>query len=154
MIYHDGIHMVADSLEELHSFAQSVGIKRCWFEGTKKGHPHYDVVGWRLEAAVNGGATKIGKKELLALSKRMLAIKEFEAKIFKEHGIKIERNCSGKTGGLDSTMAIHINTGLSVCSHDDRPIESIVDDLLSLAALEDSEWETKEDFRGNQILYK
>ena len=43
MIYYDGTHLVADSLAELHSFAEEVGIKRCWFQNHKK-HPHYDCI--------------------------------------------------------------------------------------------------------------
>lgn len=45
MIYFDGIHLVTDNtdLAELHEFAQRLGIKRCWFEGVRKKHPHYDV---------------------------------------------------------------------------------------------------------------
>lgn len=43
MIYTDGIHMVADSLKELHNFAKRLGIRPHWFEGVKRGHPHYDI---------------------------------------------------------------------------------------------------------------
>lgn len=43
MVYTDGTHMVADSLNELHYFASSIGLNRCWFSGTRKGHPHYDL---------------------------------------------------------------------------------------------------------------
>lgn len=44
MIYTDGTHIISDaSMQELHSFAQRVGIKRCWFENKRgKRHPHYD----------------------------------------------------------------------------------------------------------------
>ena len=48
MIYSDGIHMIADTLEELHAFANSVGLSRSYFHGTRKGHPHYDLIGkWK-----------------------------------------------------------------------------------------------------------
>lgn len=43
MIYTDGIHLVADRLQELHGFAGIIGLKRCYFEGVKKRHPHYDL---------------------------------------------------------------------------------------------------------------
>ena len=43
MIYTDGIHLISDeSLEELHQFAQSIGIKRCWYHSSSK-HKHYDI---------------------------------------------------------------------------------------------------------------
>ena len=51
MTYTDGIHLVADSLEELHEFASSIGIKRCWFHGMRKGHPHYDLPKGKRDAA-------------------------------------------------------------------------------------------------------
>jgi len=31
MVYTDGIHLVADSLEELHEFAHKIGLKREWY---------------------------------------------------------------------------------------------------------------------------
>ncbi len=43
VVYFDGVHLVADTLEELHTFAADIGIKRCWFHNNKK-HPHYDCI--------------------------------------------------------------------------------------------------------------
>jgi len=39
MIYCDGVHVAADSLAELHEWAEKNGIKRCWFH---RGD-HYDL---------------------------------------------------------------------------------------------------------------
>lgn len=36
-------HMVADTLEELHSFAEQVGIKRHFFHKQRSGMNHYDI---------------------------------------------------------------------------------------------------------------
>lgn len=45
MIYFDGVHLATDgSIEELHIFAQSIGLKREWFQSHPR-HPHYDVFG-------------------------------------------------------------------------------------------------------------
>jgi len=45
MTYTDRIHLVADSLVELHAFAEKIGLKRCYFENKRnKNHPHYDLV--------------------------------------------------------------------------------------------------------------
>ncbi|MDJ1500484.1 DUF4031 domain-containing protein [Xanthocytophaga agilis] len=81
MIYTDGIHMVADSLQELHEFAQSLGVKKCWFEGVRKGHPHYDLAKVvrgkvvrdteKVRKAMEAGAIKISSKELLLKSKSL-----------------------------------------------------------------------------------
>ncbi|HDS1555244.1 DUF4031 domain-containing protein [Stenotrophomonas pavanii] len=35
-------HMAADSLEELHSFARRLGLKRSWFQENCR-YPHYDI---------------------------------------------------------------------------------------------------------------
>lgn len=35
-------HLVADSLDELHSFARELGLKRTWFQASAS-YPHYDV---------------------------------------------------------------------------------------------------------------
>lgn len=71
MIYFDGIHIVADSLEELHKFAEQIGIKRCWFEGTKKGHPHYDAPNW-AKGIVRANSRFVSKRGILMKSKEML----------------------------------------------------------------------------------
>jgi hypothetical protein len=48
MIYTDGIHIVADRLCQLHEFCKIIGIKRCWYEGYRKGHPHYDIPNYKV----------------------------------------------------------------------------------------------------------
>lgn len=44
MIYTDGVHIISDAgVQELHWFAERVGIGRWWFENRRdKNHPHYD----------------------------------------------------------------------------------------------------------------
>jgi hypothetical protein len=49
MIFTDGVHLISDtSLEELHAYAVSVGIKRCWFHASSK-YFHYDIPKRRRE---------------------------------------------------------------------------------------------------------
>lgn len=63
-------HLVTSSpdIEELHQFAESIGLKRSWFqEYTKVGHlyrPHYDVTDNKRAAALQAGAIAISIKEL------------------------------------------------------------------------------------------
>jgi hypothetical protein len=46
-------HMVADTLEELHTMADTLGLKRAWFQGDNV--PHYDLsTSKRVEAIRNG----------------------------------------------------------------------------------------------------
>lgn len=71
-VYVDKVHMVADSLMELHSFAQSIGLPRRYFEGMRKGHPHYDLVNKvMLIKAVRNGAIVVRSREILAVSYRL-----------------------------------------------------------------------------------
>lgn len=67
MIYTDGVHLVVNGLqEELHRFAQSVGLKRKWFQD-QSDHPHYDITTPRmLKKILNTNmVTKISTKQLI-----------------------------------------------------------------------------------------
>jgi len=68
MTYTDGVHLVADSLEELHRFARSLGLKACWFQakGRARRHPHYDLTTARMrsKAIANGARVVTCRKEL------------------------------------------------------------------------------------------
>lgn len=48
-------HMVADTLEELHVMAETIGLSRGWFQD-KKRLPHYDLTVSRRAAALKAGA--------------------------------------------------------------------------------------------------
>jgi hypothetical protein len=70
MIYTDGVHLVADSLEELHKFASKVGLNRRYFEGVRKKHPHYDLTNERVRnLSIEFGAIEITSREVLIKSK-------------------------------------------------------------------------------------
>jgi len=62
MILIDDIHLVSDeSLEELHAFAERIGLKRCWFQ-----RGHYDVKSVSLYCtARDAGAVHATTKELV-----------------------------------------------------------------------------------------
>ena len=84
MIYTDKIHMVADSLEELHQFAQKIGLSRAYFEGTMKKHPHYDLVNEKkkplydlfgkkfMDKAIENGAVVVRDRKILEISKKLI----------------------------------------------------------------------------------
>lgn len=68
MVYCDGVHLIADDLQELHQFAIQIGLKRCWFENKRhKKQPHYDVKGLMAEKAFNNGAIKISPKSIVLI---------------------------------------------------------------------------------------
>lgn len=58
-------HLMADTLEELHDMAESIGLKRDWFQDTKSG-PHYDVASSKRKSAIRNGAVEITKMQMAA----------------------------------------------------------------------------------------
>lgn len=77
MIITDGVHLISDrSLGELHDFAFDIGLKKCWFQGGKRRHPHYDLPKKvRLAVLIEWGAQMVTVKELVRKS-RMAAWRE------------------------------------------------------------------------------
>ncbi len=61
--FHDGCHMFAHTIEELHEFAESFGLMRSWFQDTK--HPHYDLTSGKRRMAIEHGAIEITTREYL-----------------------------------------------------------------------------------------
>lgn len=55
-------HMIADTHEELHTFAAKIGMKRQWFQGD-----HYDIAMSTREKAVKLGAVEISMRELASM---------------------------------------------------------------------------------------
>ena len=84
MLYTDQTHLVADSLPELHEYAENIGLRRHYFEGIRKGHPHYDlktaagnwvrdITGDKIidKVLLNENVKIITDRELLVISKSM-----------------------------------------------------------------------------------
>lgn len=59
-------HMTADTLEELHEYADLIGLDRKWFHNVR--HPHYDVSEKRYADAV-GGAKLVSSREIMQKAK-------------------------------------------------------------------------------------
>ncbi|WP_175795472.1 DUF4031 domain-containing protein [Burkholderia multivorans] len=57
-------HMFTDAadLEELHVFAERIGMRRSWFQ-LHRVAPHYDLTSSRRTAAVQLGAVEVGRRE-------------------------------------------------------------------------------------------
>jgi hypothetical protein len=56
--YKYAAHLFADSLDELHRFALSIGLRRDWFQD----HPrlrHYDVTAGKRREAIQKGAVAV-----------------------------------------------------------------------------------------------
>lgn len=63
-------HMMSDEgMEELHTFAANIGLRRSWFQDHPS-HPHYDLRPSKRRLALQNGATEIEGKELARMSLR------------------------------------------------------------------------------------
>lgn len=63
-------HLVADSLEELHRFATSLGLKRVWFQ-SQASLPHYDVTVEFRAIALTRGAKEADRRTLISRGKQL-----------------------------------------------------------------------------------
>jgi hypothetical protein len=65
MIYTDGTHLMSDNPIELHVAAESIGLKKKWFQHHPE-HPHYDIMSDRLlKKAIEKGAKLMSTKKML-----------------------------------------------------------------------------------------
>ncbi|MGH9769509.1 MAG: DUF4031 domain-containing protein, partial [Blastocatellia bacterium] len=63
-------HLVSDaSLEELHEFAEGLGLRREWFQS--KSIPHYDLTGEVYKLALERGAALVSSREIVLRAVRM-----------------------------------------------------------------------------------
>ncbi|MFX1682201.1 DUF4031 domain-containing protein [Mitsuaria sp. CC2] len=64
-------HLMADSIQELHGFAASIGVPaRAFHRGAR--HPHYDVTASQRERALDNGAVAITAREAVQIGRRVI----------------------------------------------------------------------------------
>lgn len=64
MILTDKIHLITDGkIEELHEFAKSIDLKRCWFENHK--FKHYNIKGEKVKLALEKGAKLVTARDIV-----------------------------------------------------------------------------------------
>lgn len=63
-------HLMADSLEELHDFALTLGVKRCWFHKNAS-YPHYDVTVEVRNRALIYGAVPAERKKIIECGRKL-----------------------------------------------------------------------------------
>ncbi|MCC8671282.1 DUF4031 domain-containing protein [Xanthomonas arboricola] len=63
-------HMVADSLDELHTFARQLGLRRQWFQD-QGSYPHYDVTLHVREHALRLGAIDADRPTMISRCKAL-----------------------------------------------------------------------------------
>jgi hypothetical protein len=63
-------HLVADTLDELHTFAADLDLpERAFHRGAR--HPHYDIPDDLRERAVERGATPISTRDAVRISRKL-----------------------------------------------------------------------------------
>ncbi|MEO6277969.1 DUF4031 domain-containing protein [Roseateles sp.] len=63
-------HLMADSVQELHEFAASIGVpSRAFHRGAR--HPHYDVSASQRRRALQHGATAISARDAVRIGRRV-----------------------------------------------------------------------------------
>lgn len=71
MVYTDRTHLTADTECELHSFAESIGLKREWFQNHR--HKHYDLTTKnKADKAIKAGAKLITARQIILMKKKDL----------------------------------------------------------------------------------
>lgn len=55
-------HLTADTVEELHAFAKSIGMRREWFQA-RSSTPHYDLSPAKRAMALRQGAVFVPARE-------------------------------------------------------------------------------------------
>ncbi len=61
-------HLLADSIRELHEFAEAIGLKVKWYQAGSC--PHYDITAGKRGMAVKHGAKEVRGDELLKVIKK------------------------------------------------------------------------------------
>jgi len=56
-------HLFADTLEELHALASTIGLKRSWFQHKPGRLPHYDLTRGKHFQAIRAGAVPLEARQ-------------------------------------------------------------------------------------------
>ena len=58
-------HMIADTTEELHRMAESIGMRRRWVQSAETPNEHYDISIEARAVAIELGAVAITRRQLV-----------------------------------------------------------------------------------------
>ena len=67
-------HLLADSIDELHRFAATLGIHRGSYQGPPRGStPHYDLTSFERDRAIRLGAVVCDRTAIVMVMRRLRA---------------------------------------------------------------------------------
>lgn len=61
-------HLIADTDDELHAMAATIGVARRWHQAPPKHDSHYDIAMSKREKAIGAGAVPISYRQLACMS--------------------------------------------------------------------------------------
>jgi hypothetical protein len=65
-------HMIADTFDELHTMAETIGVERRWFQPSPPySFPHYDIALTKRKLAIQNGAIECERKTFGEYMRRM-----------------------------------------------------------------------------------
>ena len=70
--YDSACHLLADTIDELHAFAASLGLKREWYQ--PRSTPHYDLTSTRRSEAIRRGAEAIDREKVVEIVRKYRAV--------------------------------------------------------------------------------
>ena len=75
-------HLIADSVEELIEFAESIGMRREWFQA--KSTPHFDLTASGRDLAVEKGAVELTNRQLIAKIRELRQRDKLRAEVSRD----------------------------------------------------------------------
>ncbi len=147
MIYTDGVHLVGDSLDELHSFTEKMGLNRCYYHGVRKGHPHYDLINknrkpvydkqgveMRKKVVCNGAQVVDGRKILViskSLNKNNMDLNKIAKEAIAKYPERVIEYKAGKTAliGLFVGEAMKISKGKADAKELNRTVIELLQEV-------------------------
>lgn len=75
-------HLIADSVDELIEFAESMGMRREWFQA--KSTPHFDLMATARVTAVAMGAIELSYRELISKIRELRANRRLQEDLARD----------------------------------------------------------------------
>jgi hypothetical protein len=67
-------HLLADDIDELHRFANTIGLHRISYQGPPRtNNPHYDITGFERSRAISLGAMTCDRSGIVVVLRRLRA---------------------------------------------------------------------------------